>query len=137
MRIRLQTLQGFVGPRLCMSQQFLVSCVWLNWLPEVRTKCTHFSAICRKHGHTQLHCLSVLVRNPIDYFFSIARLLFLQLVRILYGRFQGSGMYFLFSQRCKTQHDFVFAVRCIFPEFMALRNEESDQNPVLTAAMNV
>lgn len=47
----------------------------------------------------------------------------------------GGDMYFLFTQRSKTQHGIVFAVNCIFPEFSALQAEELDQNLVLTAAV--
>lgn len=39
----------------CLSQKFLVSWMWLNWLPDERTKWTLFSVICRKHGYVQLH----------------------------------------------------------------------------------
>lgn len=71
----------------------------------------------------QLHRLSVLIGNPVDYLFFNIRASFLQSVRILYGRFQESStdVYFLFTWRSKTQHDFVFAVNSVSPEFFALR----------------
>lgn len=47
----------------------------------------------------------------------------------------GGDVYFLFTQRSKTQCDIVFAVNCIFPGFSALQAEELDQNLVLSAAM--
>lgn len=56
----------------CLSQKFLVSWMWLNWLPDERTKWTLFSVICRKHGYVQLHHLSVLVGSPMHYLFFIS-----------------------------------------------------------------
>lgn len=97
---RFQSLQGFVHPRLCVSQQFLVSWMWLNWLPDVRTKWTCFSFICREHGLVQLHCWSVLIGNPIDWLF--------------FKIFFNQGFYFTISE------NFVWNVlgiqwECIFP----------------------
>lgn len=96
-----------------------------------------FSFICGGHGHVQLHRWSLLIWNPRDFFFPVIRIFFLQSARILYGMcWESSGdVYFLFTQRSKTQCDIVFAVNCIFPEFSALQAEELDQNLVLTAAM--
>lgn len=93
----------------------------------------HFSFICREHGHVQLHCWSVFIWKPIDFFIFNIRVFFLQSARVLYGMCWESGgdVYFLFTQRSKTQCDIVFAVNCIFPGF----SEELDQNLVLTTAM--
>lgn len=70
-----------------MSQQFLVSWMWLNWLPDVRTKWTHFSFICWEHGHVQLHRWSLLMGNPIDwlFLFFFIRVFFLQSARIVWN----------------------------------------------------